>query len=111
MTLNIKNIEEELGWKTQLSTDRKSKEYKLLDKTIIECPNCRLLLLFIIRVKESTKQNIIQVECPVCNEFSFTKMVSGEIYIDNAINIQLVDVETDKIKDCYYTKIKVHKNE
>ena len=69
--------------------------YKDLGETAINCSNCGCPLVYIQKVKNSTKQTKIIAECPYCNDTSFETLVLGEFYIGPTEFVQHNNVDTE----------------
>ena len=65
-------------------------------KTEFSCSNCDRVLINTMRVKEKPSSVNLRVHCSSCEDFSFTKPVSGEFYVTPAEGIKLLRADTSE---------------
>tara|TARA_R110000824_G_scaffold162282_3_gene337918 strand:- start:7783 stop:8085 length:303 start_codon:yes stop_codon:yes gene_type:complete len=77
-----------------------------LVETDFSCGNCERPLLKTLRTKDIDHLVKVRVHCSECDDFSFTKEVSGAFFIAPATGVKIQDAKTsaDNSLHTIYTK-------
>ncbi len=78
---------------------------EILQEDHVTCPNCKIPLLIVTKIRESDKRIAIQAHHIDCGNRSFVKKYTGDCYIGPSDRVQIIDMQEEK-----YTIIQV-KNE
>ena len=78
-----------------------------LIETDFNCSNCERPLLKTLRTKDVDHFTKVRVHCSECDDFSFTKEVSGAFFIAPSEGVKIQDAETsvDNSLHTIYTKV------
>lgn len=85
--------------------EREKKGYEILEDKMIKCGDCDKKLVNVVKIKESSKQNIILVNCPYCGGTSFKYRSEGEIIMQAVPGLIIDKIDTDTIGQTFSTII------
>jgi len=73
--------------------------YEDLGEYELNCPNCHIHILSIIKAAESSQIQKFQVICPKCKDESFITTVTGEVYVGSTNEeFVIVDITTSVVE-------------